>query len=111
MIEEVQRLMDQYLAWLKDKTTLRQINDFVEVTTPYLDRHNDYLQFYVRRNKGGFVLTDDGYVIEDMRRSGCKLESPKRRELLKITLNGFEVQLDQDALVVHATADNFNLRK
>jgi hypothetical protein len=111
MIEEVQRLMDQYLAWLKDKTTLRQINDFVEVTTPYLDRHNDYLQFYVRRNKGGFVLTDDGYVIEDLRRSGCKLESPKRRELLKITLNGFGVQLDQDALVVHATADNFNLRK
>jgi hypothetical protein len=45
MIEEVQRLMDQYLAWLKDKTTLRQIDEFVEVTTPYLDRHNDYLQF------------------------------------------------------------------
>ena len=111
MIEEVQRLMDQYLAWLKDKTTLRQINDFVEVTTPYLDRHNDYLQFYVSRNKNGFVLTDDGYVIEDLRRSGCKLESHKRRELLKMTLNGFGVQLDQDALVVHATPDNFNLRK
>lgn len=111
MIEEVQRLMDQYLAWLKDRTTLRQIDDFVEVTTPYLDRHNDYLQFYVRRNKNGFVLTDDGYVIGDLRRSGCKLETAKRRDLLRMTLNGFGVQFDHDELMVHATPENFNLRK
>ncbi|HEX6189317.1 MAG TPA: DUF1829 domain-containing protein [Pyrinomonadaceae bacterium] len=111
MIEEVQKLMDQYLAWLKDKTTLREIDDFVEVTTPHLDRHNDYLQFYVKRNKNGFILTDDGYIIEDLRRSGCKLETSKRRDLLKMTLNGFGVQLDHDELTVHATKDNFNLRK
>jgi hypothetical protein len=30
---------------------------------------------------------------------------------LKLTLNGFGIQLDDDALVVHATPDNFNLRK
>lgn len=111
MIEEVQRLMDQYLAWLKDKTTLREIDDVVEVTTPHLDRHNDYLQFYVKRNKNGFILTDDGYIVGDLRRSGCKLETSKRRDLLKMTLNGFGVQLDQDELTVHATKENFNLRK
>ena len=111
MIEEVRHLMDQYLAWLKDKTTLRQVNDFVEVTTPYLDRHNDYLQFYIKRNNIGFILTDDSYIIDDLRRSGCKLDSLKRRELLKMTLNGFGIQLEGDALVVHATNDNFNLRK
>jgi uncharacterized protein DUF1829/uncharacterized protein DUF1828 len=111
MIEEVRHLMDQYIAWLKDKTTLRQVNDFVEVTTPYLDRHNDYLQFYIKPNKNGFVLTDDSYIIEDLRRSGCKLDSLKRRELLKMTLNGFGVQQEGDALLVHATSDNFNLRK
>jgi hypothetical protein len=27
---EIQRLLDDYLAWLKDKTTLRQIDDWVE---------------------------------------------------------------------------------
>lgn len=42
MINEVQSLLDQYWAWLRDKTTLRQINDWVEITTPYLDRHNDH---------------------------------------------------------------------
>jgi len=111
MIEEVRDLMDQYLAWLREKTTLRELKDCVEVTTPYLDRHNDYMQFYVKRNKGGYVLTDDGYVIGDLKLSGCKLDSAKRQDLLKMTLNGFGVQMDQEALVVHATPDNFNLRK
>jgi hypothetical protein len=27
-----------------------QVNDqYVEITTPYLDRHNDYTQIYVRK--------------------------------------------------------------
>ncbi|MGH8770614.1 MAG: DUF1829 domain-containing protein [Burkholderiales bacterium] len=111
MIADVQRLLDEYWAWLKDKTTLRQINDWVEITTPYLDRHNDRLQIYARRTNGGFVLTDDGYTIDDLEQSGCRLESPKRQDLLKLTLNGFGVQRDGNALTVHASHDNFALRK
>lgn len=111
MIDEIQKLLDQYLAWLKDKTILRQMKDWIEITTPYLDRHNDYLQIYVKRENSGLLLTDDGYTIEDLRRSGCELESKKRKDLLTLTLNGFGVKLDGDALVVHASSDNFALRK
>lgn len=111
MISEVQSLLDQYWAWLKDKTTLRQINDWVEITTPYLDRHNDHIQIYAKRRDGGFVLTDDGYVLQDLEQSGCKIDSAKRQGLLKMTLNGFGVQLNNQALEVHASPDNFALRK
>jgi hypothetical protein len=112
MIEEIQALLDKYVVWLKDKTTLRQVADWIEITTPYLDRHNDYLQIYATRQNHGYILTDDGYTIEDLEQSGCKLESPKRRDLLKMTLNGFGVDLKNDtALEVHASADNFALRK
>jgi hypothetical protein len=111
MIEEIQKLLDEYVAWLKDKTSLRQIDDWVEITTPYLDRHNDFLQFYARTSNGGFLLTDDGHTINDLEQSGCKLESPKRQDLLRMTLNGFGVQLHDNALEVHASGDNFALRK
>lgn len=111
MINEVQSLLDQYWAWLKDRTTLRQINDWVEITTPYVDRHNDHIQIYARRRDGGFVLTDDGYVLQDLEQSGCKIDSAKRQGLLKMTLNGFGVQLNEQALEVHASPDNFALRK
>jgi hypothetical protein len=111
MIEDIQMLLDAYHAWLKDKTVLRQIGPWAEITTPYLDRHNDYVQIYAKKNSAGYVLTDDGYTINDLEQSGCKLQSPKRQELLKMTLNGFGVQLQGNALEVHASPDNFALRK
>jgi hypothetical protein len=111
MIDEIKQLMDQYVAWLRDKTSLRQVGDWVEVTTPYLDRHNDYLQMYVRRTNGGFILTDDGQTINDLKISGCKLDSKKRQDLLRMTLNGFGVQQDGEALTVKASETNFPLRK
>ena len=111
MIEEVQRLLEQYIAWLKDKTQLRQMDDWVEITTPYLDRHNDYIQIYAKKENGGYLLTDDGYTITDLEQSGFKLNSPKRQNLLKMTLNGFGVKIHNGALQVHASQDNFALRK
>lgn len=111
MIGEIQKLLDDYIMWLKDKTTLRQLDNWVEITTPYLDRHNDYLQIYAKKENGGFLLTDDGYTIEDLEQSGCKLQSAKRQDLLKMTLNGFGVQMDNSAIQVHASPDNFALRK
>ncbi len=111
MIAEIQRLVDEYTAWLKDNTTLREVKDWIEITTPYLDRHNDYLQIYAKPQNGAFLLTDDGHTIEDLELSGCKLESPKRQDLLRMTLNGFGVQLNNDALEIQATPSSFGLRK
>ncbi len=112
MIDEVKRLLDEYMLWLKDKTTLRQIDDkWIEITTPYLDRHNDFLQIYARRQNGEFLLTDDGNTIRDLTQTGCALDSPKRQALLNMTLNGFGVHLNQGALEVSAGEGNFALRK
>jgi len=111
MINEIQDLLNKYVQWLRDKTVLRQINDYVEITTPYLDRHNDYLQIYVKRSNNEFILTDDGYTIGDLKQSGCELDSRKRKELLVLTLNGFGVKIKDEALIVPASNDNFALRK
>ncbi len=111
-VGEIETLLRDYQRWLKDRTTLRDVNgEYVEITTPYLDRHNDALQIYARRENGGFVLTDDSYIIHDLEASGCGLDTEKRRDLLKITLNGFGVALNREALEVHATAENFPVRK
>lgn len=111
MIEEIESLLDRYRLWLKDKTVLRQVKNYVEITTPFLDRHNDYIQIYVKRENDMYLLTDDGYTIQDLEMSGCVLESEKRQNMLKTTLAGFGVQNIGGALTIKATADNFSLRK
>jgi hypothetical protein len=96
-VHEIEKLLHDYRAWLKDNTTLREVNgDWVEITTPYLDRHNDALQIYARAENGGYVLTDDSYTIHDLEASGC---------------NGFEVRMNNEAIEVHASAENFPARK
>jgi len=111
VIGEVQALLDQYEIWLREKTTLRQVDEWVEITTPYLDRHNDCLQIYAKRDDGGFVLTDDGYTIEDLEQSGCRITGGRRQALLDMTLNGFGVKVNETALEVRASRENFALKK
>jgi len=111
MIAEIQDLLDRYTTWLRERTGLREVDGWVDITTPYLDRHNDYMQIYARRENGGFLLTDDTYTVRDLEISGCNLETPKRKELLTMTLNGFGVKLNNKAIEVKATTENFPLRK
>jgi hypothetical protein len=111
MIAEVQKLLEEYIAWLKDNTTLREVEDSVEITTPYLDRHNDHIQIYTQRHNSGFVLTDDSYTIQDLKLSGCNLDTQKRKDLLQMTLNGFGVELVEDALQVRTSRDKFAFHK
>ena len=113
MISDVQPLLDRYWSWLRDETSLRAVGDWVEITTPYLDRHNDCLQIYAKRDAGGFLLTDDGYTVDDLEQSGCTIDSAKRRTLLRTTLNGFGVVFQEatKAIEVRASADDFALRK
>jgi hypothetical protein len=112
-VSEIEKLLDGYRNWLKDRTTLKAIEggEWVEITTPFLDRHNDALQIYARRENGGFLLSDDSYIVHDLQSSGCALNTDKRRDLLKMTLNGFGVKLNQDALEIHASPETFPLGK
>jgi hypothetical protein len=111
-VAEIEQLLQNYRAWLRDKTTLRQVNgEWYEITTPYLDRHNDALQIYVRAENGGYILTDDSYTVNDLEASGCRIHTDKRHDLLKMTLNGFGVRLQDEAIEGHATSENFPLKK
>lgn len=111
MLSDIKELLDRYTAWLNESANLREIGEWVEITTPYIDRHNDQLQIYARRENGHFILSDDGYTIRDLEGSGCTLTTPKRQKLLRMTLNGFGVKQSQDELLVNATRENFPLRK
>jgi hypothetical protein len=58
--------IQQYIKWLRDKNSIRPINGWIEIKSPFLDRHNDYLQIYTKQENNRYTLTDDGYTIEDL---------------------------------------------
>ena len=108
---ELPSLVDGYWDWLRQQTKLREVGDWMEITTPYLDHHNDRLQIYARRDSDGWLLTDDGHVIDDLAQSGCEVKSPKGQHMMKCAIAAFGVCLEDGALVVKTSATDFALRK
>lgn len=113
MNKPITQLVDEYRTWLAEKTHVRELTQgWHEITTPFIDHHNDMIQLYIARKDDRIVLTDDGYVINDLADAGCDVDgSPKRKALLARTLNGFGVTRDGDALTVTADDSTFAFKK
>ncbi|HKZ69251.1 MAG TPA: DUF1828 domain-containing protein [Anaerolineales bacterium] len=104
-------LVDKYVVWLKKGISVEQIGDVCEITTPFLDRHNDHLQIYIQRVNGKYVLSDDGYTLADLRQSGVEFDTEKRKRALETVLRGFGVTQSQDRLIVETDRGDLPRRK
>ena len=102
----INTLIEKYYSWLKDKTVCKKINQWVEITAPYIDRNNDYIQMYLQKTNTGYLLTDDGETITGLKMEGLKLDSSKRQELLQMTLRGYGVQEKNGRLQITATSED-----
>ena len=109
--------VDLYLKWLKDnmKTKILQtdLGQFTEISTPFMDRHNDHILLYVQKTENnGLLLTDGGYTLNDLTMCGCDiLSSQKRKRILTTILNGYGIKLENENLCVSANYTNFAQKK
>lgn len=108
--DECQKLIDAYVAWLRQGLSVEEVGGACELTTPFLDRHNDHLQVYATRRNGTIVLSDDGYILSDLRTSGLEMDTPKRKTVLDSVLQGLGVRVESNQLLVEASASNLGQR-
>lgn len=91
-----------YLAWLKSLFNCHETDRYTEITTPFLDLHNDQIQIYAVPTADGWTLTDAGETLSDLEMCGVRFESAKRKALLHEVLQGFGVTLRDGELTVSA---------
>jgi len=108
---ECERLIADYLRWLKEGLQVSELQGSCRIATPFVDRHNDEIEIYVEKHNGGLLLTDDGYTIADLASSGMNFGTDKRKAHLTTILNGFGVRQEGDELQVHATPQDFPQKK
>lgn len=105
-------LVDSYYKWLKENTILNSIGDYTEITTPFLDRHNDCIQIYLKKlDNENILITDDGYTLSDLEDSGFVFNTPKRKELLKNILVSYNISLNNNELTAETSIQDFPYRK
>ncbi|TEU18878.1 MAG: DUF1829 domain-containing protein [Anaerolineales bacterium] len=111
-ISECDAIIREYLAWLRAGLSVAEVREGIcEITTPFVDRHNDSLQLYLFQKDGDYILTDDGYTLSNLEMSGVDLSSPKRQRILETILQGFGVSAVEGALTVRARRSNLPRRK
>ena len=108
--QECEQLIAAYVDWLRKGLSVEKLDEACELTTPFLDRHNDHLQIYAVKHDGKIVLSDDGYVLSDLRTSGLDLNTPKRKAVLDSILNGLGVKTEDNQIFIEASQRNLGQR-
>jgi hypothetical protein len=111
VVSECEQLVNEYLEWLRQNISIIKIDDVCEITTPFLDRHNDHLQIYVQEENGHYLLSDDGYILADLQMSGVEFNTEKRKDILNTMLAGFGITQKNSELQIGAQRHNLAQRK
>lgn len=78
MILDIETLIDQYTMWLKSEITFEKIREYYEITTPYMNNANDYLQMYVKQEGSGIYFTDDCATIHGLKMTGFQFTANRK---------------------------------
>ena len=102
------KVKERYINWLEHEISVNKIGEYLEITSPFLDRYNDYLQVYAKLEADDeIILTDDAYIINNLQMSGVDINSSKRKQVLESFLNKYNVKLEEDALVTRSGIEDF----
>lgn len=108
---ECERLAESYAAWIRQNIQVKAVGESCVLTSPFVDRHRDFLQIYVEKTNEGLLLSDDGYVLRDLHISGLDPDTEHRREAFETVLRSFGVSMQDGELRVLATNRTFAQRK
>ena len=76
---DIQKLINDYAQWLKNEITFSKIGEYYEITTPYLDNANDYLQIYVRQDGNDILFSDDSATISNLKATGFSIYTQSKK--------------------------------
>lgn len=106
----INNLIDDYLQWLKSEISFEKIGEYYEITTPYLNNANDYMQIYVCQKDDEILFSDDGAIINSLKSAGFEF-TKNRKEYLENLLFQYGIKLDGDALVTKSDIKLFPQKK
>ncbi|MEB8060592.1 DUF1828 domain-containing protein [Staphylococcus xylosus] len=107
-MEIIEKKMDEYFKWLKEKYKYKKLDDSMEITTPFKNHLNDYIRIYMDVNTNNKIrLSDDGLTLNELDMYGIDVKTKTRQMIITTTLNQFNLKLVNDEIVTDAAFENF----
>lgn len=107
---DIKLLMNQYFDWIKQETTFVKINQYYEITTPFLDPINDCIQIYVKQIDNEIYFTDGGMTLHNIEICGVSLTN-KRKQMLENIAAQFNVHISNNEIVAKCHINRFSEQK
>lgn len=107
MIDNLKKVYDE---WNQKKLILENFDGFIEITTPFVDTHHDFIQLFLTiEGEKKFKITDDGYTLNELEMLGIDIKnSKKRNDFFKTTLKTFGVSFDEKSDELYVSFNNVN---
>lgn len=103
---EISDLLNKYADFIRQEITYTKIQNCYEITTPFLDIDNDYIQIYLQENNGALYLSDDAYTINNLESRGINLIGNKKKILYNLAKQ-FNITIKNDEFIVKTDTLNF----
>ncbi len=112
-MNEIREMERQYYNWLMEETIFTNYGEWVGIASPMLDRNNDYIEFFVKKQDNEIIISDHGETISELLMLGIDVKNnEKYAKFLKLTLNGFGIELFNNMeLRIIANPKNYNEKK
>ncbi len=82
---------DDYLKYIQKFLSIRNLKSSSEINLPLFDRHGDQITVYIQKNSDGYLISDDGYAINDLLDSGLTLTAKRKESIQSLCqMNGIE---------------------
>lgn len=88
----VNTLLDNYFDYIKKDFSIKEEDNYTRIITPYLDSQNDYIEFYITKNKELFEITDDGNLLNSVYKS---VDLKEFREIL----NQYDLRIKDNEII------------
>ncbi|TCK01384.1 UNVERIFIED_ORG: uncharacterized protein DUF1828 [Anoxybacillus amylolyticus] len=93
--------------WIKQNTEFANLNETVELSSPFVDSLNENIKLYIEPSSDGFKITDDGYTLWSLESMGVSFRKGSHRErMLFQIMDRYNVELDDKTLYVTCDKDN-----
>ncbi len=96
MTNMIESLLSRYWDWVQGQTSVRDLGGTYEITTPYLNRFNDFVQVYAKMIKPSRILvTDGGETMEEFGLSEYSNTTRRWTPIIQEILNGFSIKMNE----------------
>jgi|SRR5699024_2401990 len=96
-------LKEIYNDWINKSIKFNDHVEFIEIETPFVDMHHDFIHLVLFKDKNNFTISDDGHILNELDMLGVDVKSTESRQkyfMKKLRIFGVKHNPQSDELYI-----------